>query len=161
VAPPTLAPAPPAASAEEIAAAPAPASEEAPPAPTDGAQVWQALLREAERANRPFWNVLRAHGSLASWDAVARTATVTLDDPGHEFFVRSKTDLLARLVQQVAGPGARIEVSSAPAAAKPQGGPKESDRTRNAKREAMEHPLVRDAMEIFDGDVEEVRVVKP
>jgi len=129
--------------------------------PTDGALVWAAVLRGAEGANRPFWNVLRAHGSLTAWDISGRKATVTLDDPGHEFFVRSKIDLLARLVQEVAGPGASVQVTCAQSHAEPKSGPKESDRARSAKRETLEHPLVRGAMEIFDGDMEEVRVAKP
>jgi len=139
----------------------APSPVTPPPVPGEGAQVWEALLRGAEGANRPFWNVLRAHGRLASWDAGSRTAKVILDDPGHEFFVRSKADLLLRLIREVAGAGAQIEVDCGRAPEEPRSSAKESDRARSAKRETMEHPLVRDAMEIFDGDVEEVRVAKP
>jgi DNA polymerase-3 subunit gamma/tau len=130
-------------------------------APMDGPRLWDALLRSAEVSNRPFWNVLRAHGRLAAWDPAGPVGTLTLDDVGHEFFVRSKAELLARLVQEVAGPGARMDVNCDRVAEAARGNPKESDRARSAKREVLEHPLVRDAMELFDGDVEEVRVPKP
>lgn len=129
--------------------------------PRDGAAVWEALLRGAEAANRPFWNVLKAHGTLASWDPGTRVAAVALDDPGHEFFVRSKADLLTRVLIEVAGPGARLELRFDQRPARGRDGGRETDWARNAKRETLEHPLVREALEIFDADVEEVRVLKP
>jgi DNA polymerase-3 subunit gamma/tau len=129
--------------------------------PRDGAAVWEALLRGAESGNRPFWNVLKAHGTLASWDPAARVAAVALDDPGHEFFVRSKADLLARVLAEVAGPGARLELRFDGRPARGREGGRESDWARSAKRETLEHPLVRDALEIFEADLEEVRVLKP
>ncbi len=122
-------------------------------------------MRGAEASNRPFWNLLKAHGSLAAWDPGERVAAVALDDPGHEFFVRSKLELLTRVLAEVAGPGARVELrfeARAPRAreAGREAG-RETDRARSAKREALEHPLVREALEIFEGDVEEVRALKP
>jgi len=129
--------------------------------PRDGAAVWEALLRGAETGNRPFWNVLKAHGSLASWDPETRVAAVALDDPGHEFFVRSKAELLTRVLAEVAGPGAHLELRFDQRPARGRDGGRETDWARSAKRETLEHPLVREAMEIFEGDVEEVRVLKP
>lgn len=144
-----------------VSPAPPPAVSEPPAAPREGAGVWEALLRGAEAGNRPFWNVLKAHGSLASWDPEHRVAAVALDDPGHEFFVRSKTDLLTRVLTEVAGPGARLELRFEARPARGRDGARETDWARSAKRETLEHPLVREAMEIFEGNVEEVRVLKP
>ncbi|MEW6487099.1 MAG: DNA polymerase III subunit gamma/tau [Thermodesulfobacteriota bacterium] len=154
--------------AAEVGAAagsPEPAAPAAPfgpeTGPRDGAAVWEALLRGAETGNRPFWNVLKAHGSLASWDPETRVAAVALDDPGHEFFVRSKADLLTRVLTEAAGPGARLELRFDQRPARGRDGGRETDWARSAKRETLEHPLVREAMEIFEADVEEVRVLKP
>ena len=131
-----------------------------PPEMRDPAALWREVLAEAERANRPFWSVLKDHSKLKSWDPEARAAVVGLDDPGHEFFLRSKLDLLAGVLRKVAGPGARVELGRAEA--RPQGrGPAETDYARDVKRDALKHPLVRDAMEIFDAEIEEVRVLKP
>ncbi|MDW7711169.1 MAG: DNA polymerase III subunit gamma/tau [Deferrisomatales bacterium] len=150
-----------AAAAPSAAVAAVPAGEA--PVPRGEAEVWEALLRGAEGANRPFWHVLRAHGRLEAWDPDGKVAAVVLDDPGHEFFVRSKLELLTRILAEAAGPGARVELRFEARQGRGRGrdGARETDRARSAKREALEHPLVREAMEIFEGDVEEVRVLKP
>jgi DNA polymerase-3 subunit gamma/tau len=136
------------------------APERPRPTITDSGEVWRELLAQAEETNRPFWNVLKAHGSLTSWDPEQRVATVTCDDPGHEFFLQSKLSVLTAILRRVAGDGARVELKCDRAQTKP-AAPRESDRARHVKREALEHPLVREAIEIFDGNVEEVRVHKP
>ncbi|MBE0616615.1 MAG: hypothetical protein IH608_01645, partial [Proteobacteria bacterium] len=86
---------------------------------------------------------------------------LVLDDPGHEFFVRGKLDLLNQLLCEAAGPGARVELRCEAQPSRARDGARETDRARSAKREVLEHPLVREVMEIFDGDVDEVRVLKP
>jgi DNA polymerase-3 subunit gamma/tau len=128
--------------------------------PRDLGESWKELLARAEEANRPFWNVLKAHAKLASWDSEQRLATVTYDDPKHEFFLASKTDLLTRILRQVVADDARLDLKCERPREQPEKRA-ETDRARNVKREALEHPLVREAVEIFDGNIDEVRVLKP
>ncbi|GAB4266248.1 MAG: hypothetical protein Kow0092_19050 [Deferrisomatales bacterium] len=132
----------------------------APAPPGDATRLWQRLLEGVERLNRPFWAVLREHGSLASWDEARGTAVVRYDDPAHGFFFQEKLGVMAAALREVAGPAARIELELAPGAKPERDAGKETDRARSLKREALEHPLVREAVEIFEGDVEEVRVLK-
>jgi len=164
-APPPRAPAP-------VAPAPAPpVPAEPPPAPPAerGAEVpqgpeefWAALLAAAETMNRPLWNVLRAHGKVESWDPGGRAASLLFDDPGQEFFVQSRADVLGRLLAQVAGRGAKVQTrSEAPREPKGRGAARETDHDRKLKRDALGHPLVRDALELFEGDVEDVKLGKP
>jgi DNA polymerase-3 subunit gamma/tau len=128
--------------------------------PRDLGETWSELLAGAEEANRPFWNVLKAHAKLTSWDPEQRLATVTYDDPRHEFFLRSKTDLLTGVLRQVVAGDARLDLKcERPREQAEKRG--ETDRARSVKREALEHPLVREAVEIFDGNIDEVRVLKP
>ncbi|MBI5018524.1 MAG: DNA polymerase III subunit gamma/tau [Deltaproteobacteria bacterium] len=144
-------------------ASPAVLPEKGPAPERFGAErVWNAILSGVERSNRPFWTVLRGHGRLDSWDADRRLAVVACDDPGQEFLWRPKAGLLTEALAGLAGAGARVELSF-PASDGPRGrnGSAESDRARSLKKEALEHPLVREALEIFDGDVEEVRALKP
>jgi hypothetical protein len=115
-----------------------------------------------ELSNRPFWTVLKDHGRLVSWEPDKRLAVVGCDDPGQEFLWRPKLALLTAALERLAGPGVRAELRfAAPDGRKARNGPADSDRARSLKKEALEHPLVREALEIFDGDVEEVRALKP
>jgi hypothetical protein len=84
---------------------------------------------------------------------------VGYDDPVHEFFFGSKREVLTELLRRQVGPDARLELRCV--AESVRAAPRETDRARHSKREAMEHPLVREAAEIFDADVEEVRILKP
>ncbi len=146
-------------SAEPEDPGPAAAGPGGPPATAEA--LWTAFLAEIERENRPVWNVLREHGRLGSWDAATGRAVVVYDDPDLRFFFSSKQGPLTEALRRVAGPKARVELESGePAASRPDPR-RESDRARHLKRAALDHPLVRDAVEIFDGDVEEVRVLKP
>ncbi len=160
-APPRSTPAP-----AQSAPAPAPAVETAgetsPEVPRGAEEFWIALLAAAETMNRPLWNVLRAHGRVESWDPGARAASLVFDDPGQEFFVQSRSDMLGRLLAQVAGRGAKVQTRS-DAAREPKGrGPaRDTDHDRKLKRDALGHPLVRDALELFEGDVEDVKLRKP
>ncbi len=153
VAPETPAPAQP--------AGPVPAVVEAAEPPPTAEALWAAFLAEIERENRPVWNVLREHGRLGSWDAAAGRAVVVYDDPGLQFFFSSKQGPLTKALRRVAGPGARVVLESGEPAAPRPDPRRETDRARHLKREVLDHPLVRDAVEVFDGDVEEVRVLKP
>ncbi|MHB8765549.1 MAG: hypothetical protein ACYDA8_14610, partial [Deferrisomatales bacterium] len=124
------------------------------------ADLWGVFLAVIEAKSRPLWNVLKAHGALERWDAAEGLAVVVLDDPGHEFFLRPRVDALTDALRAVAGPAARLELRSE-GGGRPNGTPRETDRARSAKREVMEHPFVREAVNLFEGDVEEVRVLKP
>lgn len=120
------------------------------------------MLGRLEHTNRPFWTGLKGHGSLAARDPERRSATVACDDPGQEFFWRPRLDLLKSAFQAVAGGAVRVELRFArverSGAANGSG---EWDRARSFKKEALEHPLVRDAPDLFDADVEEIRALKP
>ncbi len=156
-APPGSAPAP-----AQAPPSPAPAAEPPADVPQGPAEFWAALLAAAETMNRPLWNVLRAHGRVESWDPVARAASLAFDDPGQEFFVQSRADVLGRLLAQVAGRGAKVQTrSEAPREPKARGAARETDHDRKLKRDALGHPLVRDALELFEGDVEDVKLRKP
>jgi hypothetical protein len=103
--------------------------------------------------------VLKEHARLGSWDPASGVAVVTLDDPGQEFFLRPRLEALQETLRQLTSPRARLELRSLET--KPARAPIESDQARNVKKEALEHPLVRGALEIFDGEVAEVRALKP
>ncbi len=158
----------PAAPREEEAGAPAQPepAEEAPEAaspgqaPAGAGDVWARALERARARNRAFWSVLRKHGRLRRWEPEERRVLVEVD-PDQEFFLRSKSDLMGEVLEEVCGGKVRVEIrASRPAPGGPGAGPRESDRSRHLKKEAMEHPLVRDAMELFDGTVEDVRVLR-
>ena len=151
------------------AATPPPPSEGsgAPPGPAKspssvlGAQeLWDRLLDSLEKPNRPFWSVLKTHGHLLSWDPESRLVVVGCDNAGDEFFLRSKLPVLAEALKAIAGPEARAELRWAGTERKSRNGSAETDRSRGLKREALEHPLVREALEIFEADVEEVKALK-
>ncbi len=52
----------------------------------------------------------------------------------------------------------KIKVVDAPEEAPKKGQHRESDRTRRLKREALSHPVVTDALEVFQGRVVEVKI---
>ncbi len=156
--PPRVAP-PPTPAPVAAAAAPVPQEPAAAPPVLDAPGLWRAFLAAVEGVSRPTWNVLRAHASLQGWDPVAGRATLALDDPDQDFSVRGKLDLLTEVLRGIAGPRATLELAAPAARAK--GGGREPDAVRAAKREVLETPLVRDALNLFDGDVEEVRPAKP
>lgn len=149
---------------QRIAEAPIPepgAEEGATPAvvpPDTAAGAWGRFLEAVQESNRVLWNVLRDHVQFRSWDPEARRVCLATDRE-HLFFFRSKAEVLGNAAVRVWGPGASVDwvVEESSPAARPGG----SDRARQLRKEALEHPLVRGAMEIFDATVEEVRVLKP
>jgi DNA polymerase-3 subunit gamma/tau len=128
--------------------------------PSSPQELWSRLLDAIENPSRPFWNVLKAHGRLLSWDAGDKLAVVGYDESGDEFFLRSKLPVLVDALQAITGPGTRAELRWSGREGKGKNGPAETDRARSVRREALEHPLVREALEIFEADVEEVKAIK-
>ena len=149
-----------AAAADPEPAGDPPATAPAGEASGGAGNVWVRALELARARNRAFWSVLREHGRLRRWDAEGRRALVEVD-PDQEFFLRSKLDLMREVLGEACGGKVRVEIrTTRPASGGPGGGSRESDRSRHLKKEAAEHPLVRDAMELFDGTLEDVRVLK-
>ncbi len=145
----------------------APREPESPPAPSTGApeppaepgEGWNRFLEDLRERNRAVWNVLREHARLSAWDAAA-SRLVLETDREQLFFFRAKAPVLREAAGRVWGPGTGVEfvVSSGSGEPRPRSA---SDRARNLRKEALEHPLVRGALEIFDGTVEDVKVLKP
>ncbi len=152
-------PAAPSRAAPAPQAPPAPREEtgapEKPEAPAGAGDLWARVLERARSRNRAFWSVLREHGRLRGWDPGERRVVVEVD-PDQEFFLRSKLDLMGEVLEDACGGRVRVEIR----ASRPGAGSRETDRSRHLRKEAVEHPLVRDAMELFDGTVEDVRVLK-
>ncbi|WP_025322030.1 DNA polymerase III subunit gamma/tau [Deferrisoma camini] len=156
--PPKATPAAPPPTAEPREPEPPPAPE-APVAPADPGQGWDRFLESLRERNRVVWNVLREHARFSSWDPEGKRLVVETDRE-QLFFFRAKAQVLREAAGRVWGTGAGVEfvVSSGSDAQRPRSA---SDRARNLRKEALEHPLVRGALEIFDGTVEDVKVLKP
>jgi hypothetical protein len=105
--------------------------------------------------------VLTAHAGLAGWDPETRLARITYDDPSHEFFLKGKQELLLEFFSDHAGGPARVEFECTGARCAPRAAAGDTDQVRSIRKEAQQHPLVRQAMDVFDGDIEEVKVLKP
>ncbi|MDF1551843.1 MAG: hypothetical protein P1P84_02215, partial [Deferrisomatales bacterium] len=127
---------------------------------SDPKALWAELLAWAEDRNRPFWSVLTAHAELAGWDPQTRLGRVTYDDPSHEFFLKGKQELLVEFFSARAGGPARVEFECTGVGRAPRVAAGDTDHSRSIRKEAQQHPLVRQAVDVFDGDIEEVRVLK-
>ncbi len=128
--------------------------------PADPKALWAELLAWAEDRNRPFWSVLTAHAELAGWDPQTRLGRVSYDDPSHEFFLKGKQELLVEFFSARAGGPARVEFECTGARCAPRDAAGDTDQSRSIRKEAQQHPLVRQAVDVFNGDIEEVRVLK-
>lgn len=128
---------------------------EPPPAPPQDA--WERFLGAVQESNRAVWNVLREHARFRAWDPQTRRVQLATDRE-QLFFFRSKAEVLGRAAARVWGTGAAVDWVVDEAAPRSRAGG--SDLARQVRRETLEHPLVRGAMEIFDATVEEVRVLK-
>ncbi|GAB4246940.1 DNA polymerase III subunit gamma/tau [Deferrisoma sp.] len=129
-------------------------AERPPASPPDA---WERFLGAVRESNRALWNVLREHARFRRWDPEARRVHLATDRE-QLFFFRSKADVLGRAAARVWGAGAAVDwVVDEPA---PRGRAGGSDLARQVRKETLEHPLVRGAMEIFDATVEEVKVLK-
>ncbi len=134
---------------------PGPAGSAAPGEPATAA--WNRALDAVRGRNRAVWSVLKEHARLAAWEPEAGRAVVEVD-PEHLFFAREKKPILEGALGEGAGRRVVVEVR---APERGGSGGRPTDRGRRLRREALEHPLIREALEMFDGTVEAVRVLKP
>jgi len=126
----------------------------------DVAGVWRGLLAWAEDRSRPLWSVLSVHAKLAAWDGDARVARIAYDDPNCEFGLRNKQELLAEYFSSLTRGPVQVEFECTGTRAGRPDLAKDGERARQLRKETQQHPLVRRALELFDGDLEEVRGLK-
>ena len=144
-------------SAPEVSPPP-PSPSAGPVASGEPAAIWNRALDAVRERNRAVWSVLKEHARLAAWEPEEGRALVEVD-PEQLFFVRERKQILEGAFGE--GTGRRVTVEVRAPERGGSGGSRPTDRGRRLRREALEHPLIREALEMFDGTVEAVRVLKP
>ncbi len=76
-------------------------------------------------------------------------ALVAVETPAQADYVRAQSEKLARLFREALGRPVRIEI----AATAPESPAARAPTTSESDRAALEHPLVRKAMDLFDAGV--------
>ncbi len=147
-----------------------PAGESEDPGPREPAgsggeeagEPWERLLETVRERHRALWSVLKEHGRMGGWNPEQGTLVLEVE-PAQMFFVRDRAAVLERAAAAALGNGrqVKIEIRGAGAGPAQREASRGTDRSRRLQREALDHPLVRDALDVFDGIVENVRVLKP
>jgi DNA polymerase-3 subunit gamma/tau len=149
--------------ATEPEASPAPEKATAPePKPTSSdslPQIWEKLLAVIGKACATLIPTLE-QASLTGIGDDFLEITVT----GNSFYtarLRDKKSMasLQKICNQFFERRMKIKVLESGKASPKKTKHKESDKTRNLKKEALDHPLVADALEVFKGRVVDVKIL--
>ena len=175
--PPAAAPAPsrapqvperkPAADAGRSEAPPKKAEAPPPSAPADDARGWEGLVEHVRGRRRPGIAAILEQASLLAIElpllhiGLPRNSFVLTQLQDREYF-----DALTQLAEDYFGTPVTIRIAAvdgaagnAPPSLVEERRAKESDRQRRLREDALGHPMVKKAVEVFEAAVEEVRPI--
>ena len=145
---------------------PPPKKGEAPPPPSAGREGWQGLVDHV-RACRPLLASLLEHGSLLALDLPRLEIGFTA--PSFHLEQMKDADTLKSLkglAEEYFGRTVEIRVAAVDAkeGARPlslleERQVRETDRKKRLREDALAHPMVRTALEVFGGEVKEVKPI--
>ncbi|NVM23499.1 MAG: DNA polymerase III subunit gamma/tau [Desulfobacterales bacterium] len=134
------------------------ASGRKPDSGEDLAQTWQQLVSILKKQSQPLVPVLEK----AVLTKVGENF-LELSVQGNSFYtarLRDKKSMatIEKVCNEFFNRRMRIKVVDAHKEASQEGQHRESDRTRHLKKEALSHPIVTDALEVFQGRVVDVKI---
>ncbi len=148
-------------------AAPAPPQRPVPPqAPATGRQGWQGLV-EFVKGHRPMVGSLLEHGSLLSMELPVLEVGFQKGSFHLEQIKDTETqDALRKLGAEYFGQPVTLRVqeldagqNQAPPSLLEERKAKDSDRKRRLREDALAHPMVKAAVDVFNGEVKEVKPI--
>ena len=124
-------------------------------------EAWKSLLESTNREN-PILGAFLSHGRLLTLN----DQTIEIGfKKGSFYYDRVREEENTKAVADITRSFFRKElqlifslIDQAPRCSSIQRGERETDRDRRVRKEVLENPIVKDALEIFEGEIEEIKV---